>query len=287
LTTDEGSHVTTDRLLAVHTLRSGAGTPLVLLHGFPVDSRMWDDVVAFLPDDRAVLAVDLPGFGSSPPGELFADAAHVVGDDLAAATPSLATAADAVAAALAGHGVERAVVAGLSMGGYVAMALVERHPELVAGLALLDTKSTADDDAAVANRLRVAETVLAQGNVDAVRPMNLAVLGETSRSTRPQVAEAIARWIDAQSPEAVAWAQRAMAARPDRTDVLRGYAGPSLVVVGDEDALSPVEAALHLHEALVGSAFVVVRKAGHMTANENPQPVADALATLMARVDAA
>ena len=273
----------TDGLLAVHTMRHaggrGAQVPLVLLHGFPVDSRMWEDVVAHLPGDHAVLAVDLPGFGSSPDAEDLAD-----GNGDAPSAPSLEVAADAAAAAVRAQGIERAVVAGLSMGGYVAMGLLERHPGLVAGLALLDTKSTADDAAAVANRLRVAETVLREGSVDAVRPMNVGLLGETSRATRSLVADAIGRWIDAQSPRAVAWAQRAMAARPDRTAVLLAYRGPSLVIVGEEDVLSPIESARHLHEALAGSALVVVARAGHMTSNEAPEAVAAALAVLMARV---
>lgn len=281
--------MTTDPLLAVHPLRTPvspeAQVPLVLLHGFPLDSRMWTDLVAALPDDRTVLAVDLPGFGSSPSGVLVSEVLREAGQE-EAVDPSLETAADAVAAALRAYGVRRAVVAGLSMGGYVAMALVERHRDLVAGLALLDTRSTADDDAVAAARLQIADTVLAESSVDAVRAMNLTVLGETSRAARPELAASIAGWIDDQSPDAVAWAQCAMAGRPDRTAVLRGVTVPSVVVVGDEDELSPVEAARHLHEALAGSALVVVRRAGHMSALENPAAVADALVGLFLRVDA-
>src|SRR5690606_37453777 len=102
--------------------------------------------------DRTVLAPDLPGFGASPTGP---DLAQAVGADPAQA--SVEVMADGVAATLRQAGVDRAVVAGLSMGGYVALALLERHPDLVAGLGLIDTKSTADDDVARAKRFAVAE----------------------------------------------------------------------------------------------------------------------------------
>ena len=218
--------------MSLHTYRAdGDGLPLVLLHGFPLDHRMWDDVARQLPAGRAVHAVDLPG----TPGNA-ADLPE----------PALEASADLVAAALRAAGVERAVVAGLSMGGYVALALVERHPDLVAGLALVDTKSTADAPEARANRLRIADEAEATGSVDPVRPMASSLLGETTRSSRPEVADEVAAWIDQQEPAGIAWSQRAMAARPDRSDVLRAFDGPVVVVVGDEDTVTPVEAAEHL-----------------------------------------
>lgn len=274
--------MTTDGMLRVHTLRRGAPDrlPLVLLHGFPLDHRMWFDVTDLLAGDPTVLALDLPGFGASPAGP---DVAEALGADRD--VPSVEVMADGVAAALRAEGVGRAVVAGLSMGGYAAMALVERHPDLVAGLGLVDTKSTADDDAARAKRIHVAETVVAEMRVDAVLGMRTALLGATNRVARPDLADRIERWIRDQGPQAVAWAQRAMAARPDRTAVLAGYQGPAVVVVGDEDELAPVTAAEHMVQALPHADLVVVPRAGHMTSNESPEPVAAALATLLARAE--
>ena len=274
--------MTIDGLLALHTYRTGrtGRLPLVLLHGFPLDHHMWDDVTDLLPGDRTVLAPDLPGFGTSPSGEDVADALR------APVEPALETMADAVAATLRAAGVERAIVAGLSMGGYVAMALVERHPDLVAGLGLLDTKSTADDDAARANRLRVAEAVTADGEVDAVLGMRRALLGETSLVLRPELIDRLEGWIRSQGAAGVAWAQRAMAARPDRTDVLRGFGAPALVLVGEEDQITPLPAAHHLEVALASVVLVVVPRAGHMSSIENPEPVAAALDALALRVDA-
>ena len=267
-----------DGPLAHRTLRSGAGTPLVLLPSFPLDVRMWDDVAALLPAGRTVVAVDPPGFGRSPGP---AQVAGMLGTD---ATPSLETVADAVAATLAAAGIDRAVVAGLSMGGYVAMALLERHPRLVAGLALLDTRSTPDDDAARANRHRVADAVLATGTLDELAGTPRALLGADSREGRPELLERMAGWIDEGNPEGVAWAQRAMAARPDRTAVLTAFDGPAVVVVGDQDELTPVPTAEHLARALGDVELVVVPGAGHLTSLEDPAAVSSALARLLERV---
>ena len=247
------------------------GAPvLLLLHGFPLDHRMWDEVAQALPDDLAVLAPDLPGLGRSGLAGL--------------GEASLEAAADAVAVAVRDSGVTSAVVAGLSMGGYVALALAERHPELVAGLALVDTKSTPDDNVARTNRLRLADEVEAAGAVDALRAMSVTLLGETSRATRADLIARLEGWIVEQPPIGVAWSQRAMAARVDRTAVLRTFTGPATVVVGAEDQLTPVSAAEHMVAALTDPVFVTVPGAGHMSAVERPLAVAHALADLIHRV---
>ena len=167
--------MTTDGMPQVHTVRRGAPgrLPLVLLHGFPLDHRMWLDVVDLLAGDPTVLAVDLPGFGASPSGP---DVAQALG---AAPEPSLDVVADGVAAALRAEGVDRAVVAGLSLGGYVAMALVERHPDLVAGLGLVDTKSTADTDEARERREDVPRRVKDESRVVEVLGLRPALLTGT------------------------------------------------------------------------------------------------------------
>lgn len=251
--------------LALLSLREGSDAlPWVMLHGFPLDHRMWLEVAGMVGGDPTVLAPDLPGFGRSRvrplPGE-----------------PSIDVMADAVAQTLHAHGVGRALVAGLSMGGYVAMALTERHPELVAGLALLDTRSTADAPAARSARLDTAEALVAEQSVDTVIRSRYGLLGATNRAKRPDLAQRIGSWIANQRPESVAWALRAMAARPDRTDVLRGYAGPALVIVGEEDELTPVAMSSAMAEALPDAELVVVPRAGHMPTVESPQVVATAL----------
>lgn len=251
------------------TPRDGDGTVLVLLHGFPVDHRMWDGVVGALDVGIPVLAPDLPGLGAAP---LPADGA-----------PSLDASADAVAAAVREAGHERALVAGLSMGGYVALALAERHPELVVGLALVDTKATGDAADARANRLRVADEVESTGSVDAVLGMVGSLLSATSVSEHPGLPGEVTGWIGEQAPAGVAWSQRAMAARPDRTPVLAAFDGPVVVVVGEDDTVTPLPGAQQMVDVATDATLVVVPGAGHLSAVETPGAVAEALAGLVRR----
>ena len=243
-------------------------TPVVLLHAFPLDHRMWDDVADGLAGP--VIAPDLP----VPPGEDLPDV-------------TLDAAADRVAAAVREAVDGPVVVAGLSMGGYVALALLERHRELVAGLALVDTKVTADGPEAVERRLRVADEVETGGSVAPVRGMVDVLLGETTRTARPEVVQRVAAWVEEQDPARVAWAQRAMAARPDRADVLAAFDGPVTVVVGDEDTVTGMADAQHTVASAASAQLVVVPRAGHLTAVEDPSAVRDALADLVQTVASA
>lgn len=243
-------------------------TPIVLLHAFPLDHRMWDDVAEGLADGRRVIAPDVP----VPPGVELPDV-------------TLDAAADLLAATIRQEVDGPVVVAGLSMGGYLALALLERHRDLVAGLALVDTKVTADGPEAVERRLRVADEVESSGSVDAVRGMVDVLLGETTRTARPEVVQRVAAWVHEQDPARVAWSQRAMAARPDRADVLASFDGPVAVVVGDEDTVTGVDDARHAVASAAAAQLVVVPRAGHLTAVEEPAAVRDALADLAQTVD--
>ncbi len=254
-------------------LRDGSGIPVLLLHAFPLDHRMWAAVAHEFPAGRRVVALELPGAGPAAREAL--------------PEPSIDASAQAVAAALDSAGIARAVVVGLSMGGYVALALAERRPDLVAALGLVDTKSEADSAQARDNRLRIAASVESSESVDAVRPMARTLVGETTLAARPELSEQVGAWIGEQSPRFVAWSQRAMAARPDRTHVLERFTGPVTVVVGDEDTLTPFVAAEHMVAASRHALLVVVPHAGHLTAVEQPGAVAAALAELAQRADVA
>lgn len=247
--------------------------PLVLLHAFPLDSRMWDGVLAELAD-LDVVTLDAPGFGSSPsPREV----SESLGRPL---VPALETYAEAVVGTLADHGIDRAVVAGLSMGGYAALALAEQHRGLLAGVGLLDTKASADDDAARANREDVAEQALGEAGARAVAPMVATLL-----SARPEagVVETVRGWLAEASPAGIAWAQRAMALRPDRSAALEDLDVPTLVLRGAEDRTASQEAAEAMAESLADVELVVVPHAGHLSAVEAPGAVAAALRRLYER----
>jgi pimeloyl-ACP methyl ester carboxylesterase len=245
--------------VALGVVEAGTGVPLLLLHAFPLSSPMWDGQRERLAARCRVLTPDQRGFGASP-----------LGPD----EPDLDACADDVVALLDRLGLDRVVLGGLSMGGYVAMALLRRHPERVRALVLADTKAGADPEPARVNRLRIADQLGEQGSgvlVEAVLP---ALLGPTTTSTRPEVVEQVRALVEAAPPAAAAWAQRAMAARPDSLAALAAADVPALVVVGDEDALSPVADAQAMADALPQGRLVVLEGAGHLTALEVPDAFA-------------
>ncbi|MER8101681.1 alpha/beta hydrolase [Kitasatospora sp. NPDC094016] len=258
---------------AVSVRESGTGTPLVLLHAFPLNASMWSAQLDALPgltgDEARVLAPDQRGFG---------------GTELGADEPSLDLVADDLALLLDAAGIERAVVGGLSMGGYVALAFARRHPDRLAGLLLAGTRATADTDAVRANRERIAAAVTARGSVQLLLDEEVAAgqLGPDS----PHLVERVRSLVAAASPAAVAWAQRAMAARPDALDVLAGLRVPTAVVVGAQDGLVAPEEAEQMLRARPDAELTVIPGAGHLSALEAPEAFNAAVRDLLARVAA-
>ena len=240
----------------LHVREAGAGRPVVLLHAFPLSSAMWLEQRNELADVARVITPDLRGFGGSR-----------LGDD----EPSLDHMADDVAQLLDTMSLDTVVLGGLSMGGYVAMAFARRHGDRLGGLILADTKASADPPAARDNRLRIADALDEQGTiqvlVDDVLP---ALTGESTKRDRPLVNGRVRALLEAAPPAAAAWAQRAMAARPDSFETLKNVSVPALVVVGDEDTLSPPEDAEAMASALPDARLVVVPGSGHLTAVESP-----------------
>jgi pimeloyl-ACP methyl ester carboxylesterase len=247
---------------------SGAGTPLVLLHAFPLDGRMWAPQVEALAGTYQVIVPDLRGFGAARD-----QAVEEAGMDLLA---------DDLLRLLDDRGLDRVVLGGLSLGGYVALAFMRRHADRVSGLVLLDTKATADGDQARADRLKMADRVLAEG-VDFVPEVMLPrLLGETSREHRPEVVAKVADLIREQSPQAIAGAQRGMAARAHTTDVLGSIKVPTLVVTGEEDAVTGPEVGRDLAAGIPGARFLLVEEAGHLSSLEQPEIVNEALLDFLA-----
>jgi pimeloyl-ACP methyl ester carboxylesterase len=252
---------------------AGARLPLVLLHAFPVSSAMWADQVAELSGLATVLTPDQRGFGGRPLG----------GDE-----PSLDHVADDVAALLDRDGLDDVVLGGLSMGGYVAMAFLRRHPGRVRALLLADTKATADPPPAHEKRLAMAERLDREGTsdvlVEAVLP---GLTGATTARDRPEVSARVRAMVEAAPAAGAAWAQRAMAARPDSLGTLREVRVPTLVVRGDEDGLSSADDVAAMAAALPDGRLVTLPGAGHLSNLEVPgafsRTVADFLAALATR----
>lgn len=255
-------------VVALHARDTGSGRAVVLLHAFPLSSAMWLAQREALSDTCRVVTPDQRGFGGSP-----------LGDD----PPSLDEAADDVAALLSSLGLDRVVLGGLSMGGYVAMAFLRRHAERVEALVLADTKATADPPQARDNRERIAAAVTDDPSstvlVDEVLPT---LLGETTVAERPLVTGRVKALVQAAPGAAVAWAQRAMASRPDSLDTLRAVSVPTLVLVGAEDRLSPPDDAEAMANAVTGARLEILPHAGHLTALECPEEFNDAVLKFLA-----
>ena len=267
--------MTTDQLSVLSVRESGSGTPLLLLHAFPLSARMWQAQLDELPgpdgSGARVLAVDLRGFGGT-----------ALGPD----QPSLDLLADDLALLLDRAGVDRAVVGGLSLGGYTAMAFARRHPRRLAGLLLADTKATADTEQQRGNRERIARAVLARGSVRLLVDEQLPspLLGATTAARDPRLVERVRELIEEATPPAVAWMQRAMAARGDSLELLAGLHVPALVMVGEEDLITPVAEAEAMAAALPDAELTVLPGAGHLSAMETPDAFNAAVRGLLRRV---
>lgn len=241
----------------LHARDVGTGTPLVMLHAFPLSSAMWLPQREDLGRRFRVITPDLRGFGGS-----------MLGED----EPSIDLMADDVAELLRQKDIDRAVVCGVSMGGYVAMALCRRHPELLLGLVLTDTKASADSEQIRQNRLRQAERLEHDGDarvlLDEVLPL---LLGPTTMQQRALIYGRIRGLVQAAPARAAAWALRAMAARDASFDTLREVRAPALVLRGEEDGLSTEADAQAMVDALPDAELQTISHAGHLPPVEQPE----------------
>lgn len=249
----------------------GEGTPFVLLHAFPLSRRMWQFQYDGLTTQMRLVTPDLTGFGESA---------------TSADPPDLGVMADGVLALLDRLELDDVVLGGLSMGGYVAMEILRRRPGRVRALVLADTKASADVDAAAANRRRMAD-VLEDGRNTRVLVHDVlpTVVGATTREEHPETVTWLREIVEETDPLGAAWAQRAMAARRDSFDTLREVRVPTLVVVGEEDALSPPSDAEAMVDAVPGAELVVLERAGHLSAVEAPDDFNDAVCEFVLRLD--
>lgn len=235
---------------------SGTGPALLLLHAFPLGLAMWDPQAAALADAWQLVRFDCRGFGGSPPGDGLLTMERI---------------ADDAAGVLDRLGLASAVVCGVSMGGYAAFAMVRRHPERIRALVLADTRAGADSPEARANRAAQAEKVRREGALaiaDAALPK---LLGSTSHRERPELVARVRRIIEANPPRGIADALAGLAARADSTPTLREIRVPTLVVVGEEDAITPLPEAEALQRGIAGSRLAVIPRAGHLSSMENPE----------------
>jgi pimeloyl-ACP methyl ester carboxylesterase len=228
---------------------------LVLVHGFPLDSRMWRPQLETPPPGWRVVAPDLPGFGGS---------AAVEGD------LTMELAADRLALLLDSLDLRRVALGGLSMGGYVCMALLRRSPALVRSLLLFDTRAAADTEEVRRGRLQTASKVERAGTAEFIDAMLPRLLSLFTQRRNPEVEAEVRACMAAASPAAVAAALRGMAARPDSTPLLRSITVPTLVVVGADDEITPVPEVEMLARSIRGASLERIDDAGHLPNLEHP-----------------
>ena len=247
------------------------GMPLVMLHAFPLSGSMWAQQVAALADRYRIVAPDYRGFGASEPGdgqytiELFVD-------DLLAVLDALE--------------LNRVAACGLSMGGYVLLRALERAPERFRAVVLADTRSQADDDAGRLARAASLKALKANGLDAFAEQFSAKLLGTTTLSRDPALRESVATTIRRNHPLAVGGALLALAARTDTTAALRKLAVPALILVGEEDAITPPAMSRAMADAAPGAKLVQIPAAGHLSNLESPDAFNRALADFLTGVPA-
>lgn len=236
--------------------RRGHGTPLVLLHGYPLDRSIWRAVAEMLADELDVIMPDMRGFGES---------------DVMEADRSILAYASDLAGLLDQLGIRRAHVAGHSMGGYVALAFARMYPRQIAGLGLVSSQELADTEERKAARHASALQITQNGIDGVVQEMT------PKLSPKAEVQEFVRKVIANQRPMGLAVALDAMAGRPDSADVLRSFSGPAVIVHGGADELISVDRARQMRMLLASAHYLELPGVGHMPMMENPAAVAEAL----------
>lgn len=236
----------------------GSGAPVVLLHPFPAHHEFWLPVSRLLSTRYRLIMPDLRGHGESGLGEGPATMAKHAAD---------------VARVMDAAGVDRAVIVGVSIGGYTAFEFWRRFRERVSALVLCDTKAPQDTPEARAGRLQAADDVLKRGTEPFFESMLPKLLGETTRRSRPDLVEGALRMMRKMSPEDIAGVQRGMAERPDSVATLKTINVPTLIITGDEDISTGVPEAELMKQNIPGSEMRVVAKAGHYSPWEQPEEV--------------
>lgn len=247
---------------------AGAGIPLILLHGFPHSRALWAPQLSALLDRCRMIAPDLRGFGETSVRPPF----------------TMDRYADDVVALMDGLRIERAVIGGLSMGGYIAFAMWRRHRARIRALVLADTRAGADTPEGIEKRRSLIALARDRGAALVADAQLPGMLGRTTRDKQPGVVESLREIMAKARPEGIIGALEAMIARPDSTADLATIDVPTLVIVGEEDALTPPKEARRLHSGIPGSELEVISGAGHVSNLERPAAFNHVLSEFLSRL---
>ena len=239
----------------------GNGVPLLLIHGFPLDRTMWRSQIAGLQLTGRVIAPDLRGFGHSTDTDGEVVTMETYAEDLRALLDSL--------------NVKQAVLAGLSMGGYIALAFLAQYADRVKGLILANTRATPDSESAREGRLANAAKIAESGSTSVVvESMVPKMLGPAAK---PETVIAVRSMLARQRSLGVMSALRGMAARPDRSTLLPFIKVPTLIISGSADVLIPASDSEVMQTAIPDSRLIILPDAGHLSNMDKAEAFNDAV----------
>jgi 3-oxoadipate enol-lactonase len=241
---------------------AGVGRPVVLVHGYPFNRSLWNEQVEVLSSSYRVITPDLRGFGDT---------------DASSGPATMNRMADDVARLIDHLGISQAVIGGLSMGGYVALAFYKQFPSRVRALVLADTRAQADTEEAKQTRAQQAEKALTEGMAGIADAMLPKLLTPETVTKRPEIVKRVRDMMLTLKPEGAAAALRGMAERDDQTPLLSQISSPTLILVGAEDAITPVADSEKMHHAIKDSRLVVLDHAGHVSNLERTEQFNEAL----------
>lgn len=249
----------------------GVGLPILFLHAFPLNRNMWTELTGALLNEQKfrLIALDWRGFGESSIKALISPM-QLLADDIAALMDHL--------------GIQKAVLCGLSMGGYVSFAFMRSHSERVQALILADTRPGADNEEGKQNRENLALLAQSQG-VDAVADTQVPrLLSSYTRQHHPEIEARVRQMISMATPAGVAAASRGMAQRADSSDLLAKITCPTQVIVGEHDTLTPPDLAQKFAQQIPGAQFAVIPQSGHLTVLEQPNAFLQAARNFLAQL---
>ena len=239
---------------------TGSGRPVVLIHGYPFNRSLWNEQIAALSGSYRVIAPDLRGFGES---------------DSSDGPSTMNRMAQDVALLLDHLGIPHVTIGALSIGGYVTFAFYKQFASRVRALILADTRAQADTEEAEQKRAQQAEKALSEGMAGIADAMLPKLLTPETVSKRPDIVKRVRDMMLKTKPEGAAAALRGMAERDDQTTLKISV--PTLIIVGAEDAITPVADSEKMNQAIAGSRLVVLENAGHVSNLERTEEFNEAV----------
>jgi 3-oxoadipate enol-lactonase len=249
---------------------AGSGQPLVFIHAFPFSAEMWRPQLERTPGGWRYIAPDLRGFGAPPPEE-----------DLTGGKLTMDEYARDISALMDALAIDRAVIGGLSMGGYITFALFRLAPERFSGMILADTRPQQDSPEGLKGRRGLLDLLRTKGVHAVADDLTSKLIGATSRRQRPAVEAEVRRLIESNTASGIEAAIHALIGRPDSTPDLERIRCPTLVVVGDEDIVTPLTDADAMHRDITTSQLVVLSRAGHVSNLEVADEFSSTLASFL------